>query len=248
MPEGPPPNGEDPIGSDEDIPMPEGLPPGQDQDIPMPHVLSMPPPDAHSMPLPPGIQPSPGSISAPFIPPHFFPQNVPPPPNFIHGMPTPPLGFFPRAIDPGSSQGSFASLPIQSIRGHQSHASLPPKPTFATPASTTAIVSAAPQLRDLKKEATSFVPASLKKKKASTMVASSRINAAPGTGADDDDDEINVAPRPNLLSALQDQFGPGPSVSKATANAIPPRAAAPGKSEDDYARFVEEMGNILPSK
>ena len=122
---------------------------------------------------------------------------------------------------------------------------LPPKPTTEKSAAElgAASVSAAPQLRDLKKEATAFVPTSLKRKKpgASTVV-SSRVDAAPsvGLGADANGPETIGPSRPDLLNALKDQFGPlppgeGPVVKK--------RKNEAGKKEkkDDYEKFVEDV-------
>jgi hypothetical protein len=101
-----------------------------------------------------------------------------------------------------------------------------------------ATVSAAPQLRDFKKEATAFVPTALKRKKLASGPANARVDAAPCLGAspDAEDSEITAA-RPDLLSTLKDRFGPAPTVE-----------APPGKKrkvdvdkKDDYERFVEDV-------
>ena len=76
------------------------------------------------------------------------------------------------------------------------------------------------------------MPTSLKRKK---VAATPKVNAAPSV---ETTDEIEaVAPRPDLLSTLQGQFGPAP----------PEPAAKKAKTgtKDDYAKFVEEMGDIL---
>ncbi|KAF9024109.1 hypothetical protein BDZ89DRAFT_1069359 [Hymenopellis radicata] len=274
MPAGPPPKGEDAIDSDEDIAMPEGPPPGREgePDIPM-----SPPPLPPFPPFPPGaVPPNMYPTAPPFPPPHntFFPPgamlpppppppnfvpNVPPPPpmppNFMSNMLQPPPGFFPRGTRaPGSMQDPLSSIPHQTFQGHRSqppplpHSSLPSKPQF-NPASSQAVaatVSAEPELRNLKKEATSFVPASLKRRKVGTgVVGSSRINAAPGVL--DEEDAAEPA-RPDLLSVLQDQFGSAPTVPRTSGPVSVKPKTDVEKSKDDYAKFVEEMGDILGNK
>ena len=110
---------------------------------------------------------------------------------------------------------------------------MPPKPgsVKSDAISSSATISAEPELRDLKKESTAFMPTSVKRKKAP---ATPKVNAAPSVGTE----EVGpVAPRPDLLSALQEQFGP--------AVPEPPAKKAKMGGKDDYAKFVEEMGDIL---
>lgn len=250
MPEGPPPKPEDAVDSDDDIPMPEGPPPGQElpeqgtsDEVPVnpPLPPMLPPPMLHdfgpSTPFPP-FPPTgfPGYMAPPGVP--------PPPPNFA--MPPPPPGFFPRRQQSTATlQDPLSSIPHQTFQGHRAqvlappHPSLPPKPR--PEASPSAIVSAEPQLRDLKKEATSFVPTSLKRKKVASASASGRINAAPGVG---DVVEGEVSARPDLLSALKGQFGPAPTNNPPAAPSSKGKSAAT-KTKDDYEKFVEEMGGIL---
>lgn len=134
------------------------------------------------------------------------------------------------------------SLPANPIKTSSSSAnpSLPAKPTAAAELAA-ATVFAAPELRDLKKEATSFVPSAVKRKKVTTTDATSKLNAAPvlnspapSAGDDVKTDEVELA-RPDLVSALKMQFGAVP-VPQAT------------KSKSDYDKFVEEMGDILGTK
>jgi hypothetical protein len=95
-----------------------------------------------------------------------------------------------------------------------------------------ATVSAAPQLRDLKKEATAFTPASLKRKKPGPGASSTALNAAPSIASSSGNDQPTLAPvRPDLLGTLEHQFGPPPTKKK--------------DGKDDYEKFVEEMGDIL---
>ena len=151
----------------------------------------------------------------------------PPPSNFI--PPPPPPGFFPRKR-PGPSQDPLSNIPHRTLQGHPS---LPPKPGSAkSDAISSATISAEPELRNLKKESTAFMPTSVKRKRAT---ATPKVNAAPSV---ETTEEVGpVAPRPDLLSTLHDQFGPAPPepVAKKTRTG----------TKDDYAKFVEEMGDIL---
>lgn len=150
-------------------------------------------------------------------------------------------------------QDPLSSIPHQTFQAHrasrfQPHASLPPKPS--TPSNTSAAVSAAatvfaePELRDLKRESTAFVPAALKKKKGSSGAAS-KINAAPSFADESEVGGPEVAPRPDLMSTLMNQFGstPGFGDSKAQPESKPKPAAS--QSKDDYEKFLTEMGDIL---
>lgn len=76
------------------------------------------------------------------------------------------------------------------------------------------------------------MPTSVKRKK---VVAAPKVNAAPSVGTTD---EVGpAAPRPDLLSTLQEQFGPAPPE--------PVAKRAKTGTKDDYTKFVEEMGDIL---
>ena len=144
-------------------------------------------------------------------------------------------------------QDPLASVPHSTYQAHKAnrpslppHPSLPEKPVAAIAAAAT--VSAEPQLRDLKKEATAFVPTALKRKRPTAPGASSaKINAAPALT----DEQHAIEPtlvRPDLLSTLRDQFG-APPVAKADASKNVP--LSPPKKHDDYNKFLEEMDDIL---
>ena len=202
--------------------------------------------------------PPPGFTSAVPPPPPGFPTGsiLPPPPGFQQHMPPPPPGFFPRHQQASPMQDPLSFIPHQTFQAHRPnrnipppspHPSLPLKPS--QPARTAsavelaaATVSAAPELRDFRREATAFMPSSLKRKKAGGATAgSSRVNAAPSLGPGSGDSQTDP-PKPDLLSALKDQFGlvpvPSPSTRAPTTKGGP-------KDKDDYAKFVEEMGDIL---
>ncbi|KAI0347649.1 hypothetical protein BDW22DRAFT_1434034 [Trametopsis cervina] len=218
-------------------------------------VTGIPPPPPPPLPtmnsLPPGIPPPVGFVVptlAPGPPPPGFPHfmNIPPPPPGFAQMPPPPPGFFPRKTQSrGSVQDPLSSIPHQTFQAHrasriQPHPSLPPKPT-APGVSAAATVSAEPELRNLKKESTAFVPAALRKKK-ETVGPTSRVNAAPSVEVADDLAPA-AAPRPDLMSKLKSQFG-------ATSGFAEPKVPSQPKpkvsqSKDDYEKFLAEMGDVL---
>ncbi|KAJ4485693.1 mRNA biogenesis factor-domain-containing protein [Lentinula aciculospora] len=227
---------------------------------------------SESLPPPPPAGFPPGSLPLP-LPMGFpsFPPNLPPPPppptGFQRPMGQAPPGFFPRRDKSASAmQDPLSSLPHQTYQAHRAsqlsgHPSLPAKPgtvgssraSTQSSSSPTALTAAAtvfaePQLRDLKKEATAFVPSALKRKRGGvSSVPTSRVNAAPGVGNDDvdTDSSITAGPaRPDLLSTLRNQFGPAPSVTKSE-QPMKKSKLETSQKKDEYERFVEEIGDIL---
>ena len=93
-------------------------------------------------------------------------------------------------------------------------------------------------MRDLKKESTAFVPASLKRKKAGVIAVAATgggpINAAPSLGPAEAGGPSVGPQRPDLLGTLKGQFGG--SSAKVMDNSKP---------KNDYEKFVEEMGDLL---
>ncbi|KAG6851335.1 hypothetical protein H0H93_005733 [Arthromyces matolae] len=219
-----------------------------------PHSLSVPPPlpsgptSTIAPPPPPGFPPVGFSV-----PPHTsFGYPLPPPPpgfpsgsSFSQHIPPPPPGFFPRRNEPSIQE--YSSVPAaQSPATHTNH---PPVVSHTLPmtkpatskvqgVSAAATVSAEPQLRDFKKEATAFVPTALKRKKPATA-SSSRVNAAPS--AEDETPEHSGPSRPDLVSTLMNKFGAPPSASGSST--VP--TTKPEKKKDDYDKFMEDMGDIL---
>lgn len=98
-----------------------------------------------------------------------------------------------------------------------------------------ATISAAPQLRDLKAEATAFVPTALKRKRGAGAGATAPgINTAPSLGISETHDEPvpSSAARPDLVATLMNQFKSAPETVK---------------EKDDYERFMEELSDIPQS-
>ncbi|KAI6031531.1 WW domain binding protein 11-domain-containing protein [Pisolithus microcarpus] len=190
MPAGPPPG-----SSDDDIPMPEGPPPSVLQN--QGSTLPLPPLPAFVPGLPPPPPPaattvfhstSPSGLCSAAAASSGLCGEFPPPPGLTPPL-APPPGFFPRHS--ATTHDSFSPISHRPRSAVTGRSSLPPKPSTtpvsasltAHAASSSATISAGPQLRDLKKEATAFVPSSLKRKKASGSSATvPRINAAPSVG------------------------------------------------------------------
>ncbi|CAK5266064.1 unnamed protein product [Mycena citricolor] len=248
MPDGPPPDDEE--SDDDDIPMPEGPPPNQS-------VLPMPagPSPAYQVPPPPGFPPNMLPVRPPPPPPGF---PGPPPMNFHpfpgHALPPPPPGFFPGAPMPIPlpPRASLPQKPIPMGSVPAAAASLPAKPVDAIASANlmAATVFAAPELRDFKKEATTFVPANVRKKTAAAASAAaaagpaSKINAAPtvaptaapslpDNSVAEGSSSNSLPARPDLLSSLKGKFG------------LPPPPAKPVKPKDDYEKFVDSVSDIL---
>lgn len=100
-----------------------------------------------------------------------------------------------------------------------------------------ATISAEPQLRDLKKEATIFLPSAMRKRKreVEVMKGIGSINAAPTSGSGDAGDDEGPRERASLMGALQG-VGIGP---------VQPTAPSGGQGKEDYERFKKEMGTFL---
>lgn len=243
-----------------------------------PQGMSLPPPPP---PVFPGIILAPGYPQLPPqgfpVQPNFPPF---PPTGFAQGstfLPAPPPGFFPRRMQSSASmQDPLTSVPHQTFQAHRASqlapphpslpqnpkatqgttlpptsASLPPKPTSAAELAA-ATVFAKPQLRDFKKEATAFVPSTLKRKKAGdagSTTKKSKVDAAPSLGPEtvaDDESKPNpiASARPDLLSVLKGQFGPAPTEGAVESG----KSKQEAKKKDDYEKFVEEMGDLLGPK
>lgn len=216
-----------------------------------------PPPAGFSAPPPPAGFPG-SSMLFPPPPPSGFPP-FPPSGHMSPPMPPPPPGFFPRRSQSASSmQDPLSSVPHQTFQAHRASQIVghpPPRPPtsggvlVSAPKSTlapTSTIEAAPQLRDFKKESTAFVPTALKRKKAgATTGASFKVNAAPTLGAEADSAESELAPiaaRPDLMSTLKDHLG---SAVSTPAHNMQPNSKIPSKQKDDYAKFLDEMGDFL---
>ena len=108
-------------------------------------------------------------------------------------------------------------------------------------------------MRDLRKEATAFVPRGVKRKKAAAPGGVS-INATPGSGEVDEDGDARVVRRNDgggLMGRLKGVFGDMPSGSSPSVSAVPStggtggaKKAAAGGEEDEYQKFLAGLGDI----
>lgn len=100
-----------------------------------------------------------------------------------------------------------------------------------------AVISAEPELRDLKREATAFVPTAVKRRKTTaTQQIKTRMNAAPDS-SHDEGDSFQGPQRPDLVATLR-SAGIGAKVPE---NSL----LAKTKIKDDYDDFLGEVGDIL---
>lgn len=140
---------------------------------------------------------------------------------------------------------------------NKAEANLPPRPTTSFsapirpppsdstgPGTGAGEITAAPVLRDLRKETTVFVPRNLKKKGASSSLAGSggsggRINAAPGAGTiDEEGDEVVVRKTDGgLMGKLKGVLGS--EVGSAVGG-----GGAKASADEDYERFLAGLGDI----
>jgi hypothetical protein len=136
-------------------------------------------------------------------------------------------------------QDPLSSVPHQTFQAHRD-AQILNRALSATLASqatlTAATLSAEPQLRDFKKEATAFVPTSVRRKKPG--VTTPIVNAAPSLGPESAESEAASLSRPDLLNTLKEHFGLVPAQDGS-------KAGSKKAKKDDYEKFVEDMGDIL---
>lgn len=229
------------------VPPPPPLPMGGFSQIPLapppgfPSLpLNMPSPQAAAN-LPPGAIPPP-PFGFPNFPPNFPSSASPTPRGFRgpHAQPFDPLAL-PTVSGPPSRSQVHPSLPKR-----------PPPPSSNTLAlddnSSAATVSAAPELRDFKKEAMSFVPRGIRHK--ALDKGNTGVNAAPST--EDADTEIQDAPRPDLMKTLAAAgiTGRAPATAPEEKQTVPQTTSKPSKGgnkdqQDEYERFMADIGDLI---
>ncbi|KZV96934.1 hypothetical protein EXIGLDRAFT_833209, partial [Exidia glandulosa HHB12029] len=196
----PPPGGPPVVAAPGYVPPPPGGPPG------FAAGFVPPPPPVFA----PGFVPPP----PPGGPPVFAQRFVPPPPPG-HGpgfVPPPPPGFPPGFVPPPASYAPplpYAPRPPPPLP----HKFTPPPSAHLPrrPDAPPATISAEPELRDFKKEATAFVPAALRKGKRK-VASTGGVDAAPavgagaggeGEGGEGDAEGGNGARPPDLVGAVR---------------------------------------------
>ncbi|ORX52472.1 hypothetical protein DM01DRAFT_1336846 [Hesseltinella vesiculosa] len=157
----------------DDIPLPEA-PVDSDEDIDIPLPPGPPPHQPFKDQLP----------SMPVPPPQSVPMHRPPPPPRMPPFRPPPTHYH-------AMHQPWPRPPVRPSYQYQPPiATQPPpfvQPTISKEASTTATISAEPQLRDLQKELVTFVPAALRRKQAKAKQMESLPKGARA-------DNINLAP------------------------------------------------------
>ena len=234
MPAGPPPprlqsveNEEEEDSSEEEdgIVMPKGPPPAPPA---APKAMQQRPPAGPSA----SFRPRPPLPATPAHPP-----RPPMPPSFGTHQARP----MQHALRPGWS------VPPRPYAGSIQPSPAPPSAPGPPPARPPTVISAAPVMRDLKKEATAFVPTALRKKQAAQRAMAAKgglpvaVNAAPGAGAavaatsspgggsEAQDGAEELEARVGLMDTLKPHFGTkvGP------------------ESNDDYRNFLGELDDLL---
>ncbi|KAA1066617.1 hypothetical protein PGT21_034471 [Puccinia graminis f. sp. tritici] len=263
LPEGSPPASE---SEDDEIPLPDGPPPPKPLHKPRSdQLLSRPTAFSENIRIQ-GHHPHSGlAQSAPYFPPPISLVPGLPPPPMIAGMsmrsfplgpnglplPPPPINHFHSLPPPPTSANlpakpELAAGPLKGVPTPGA-ATPAPKPTIQASATVTAL----PQLRDLKREATSFVPAAIRKKRKELdrraglagLGDGNRIQAAPSSldpaGEDPSESKEPKQVTTTLLAALKrDGVVSDTPVLKGPVGTV-------GAEKDDYEKFVESLGDVL---
>jgi hypothetical protein len=259
MPDGPPPGSDAGSDDSDDIPLPEGPPPPKS--LPTPPL----PPGPSRLPYRPPF-PGQGQQQYQAQHPQFMPQPMGMPfrppmqqPGFRPVRPPIPRDQVPNIQDP------LSDGPAQTYQGHriQQHA-LPVRPTsttsstlppntsitssnIASTSTATAEISAAPVMRDLRKEAVAFVPRGVKRKQAKVESAGVElINAAPGQGVvDEDGDEVRKKRMEEggggLMGKLKGVLGSS-GMGKEKEEKVMGKGGSAG--DDDYQDFLKGLGEL----
>lgn len=121
-------------------------------------------------------------------------------------------------------------------------------PGDAAPVPAAAVIEAAPQIRDLRKEAAAFVPRAAKKKK--TVASAIQVNAAPPP----DDDPAMANEEPSLVSEDKEEVKPPAPVYNPAAGGLmgklsgilgsAPASRTTDKPKDDYQSFLAGLDNL----
>ncbi|GAA6000297.1 hypothetical protein JCM10207_007946 [Rhodosporidiobolus poonsookiae] len=202
-------------------------------------------------PAPPSLPPPPGAPTGPRNP--RLPARPPPPPTHMQD----PLneGGPNRAFQQGRVAGPVQPDASTASSSSDATVSAAPSPFMAIPgaaaaaASAGATISAAPQLRDLKKEATAFVPMAMRRKQAQqkaqlAKVGLSAVNAAPAGSAEGGEAGAEPVERgKSLLEAMRER-GIGAAGAGVTGQAQQAQASRRA-GDEDYARFEQEMKDFL---
>jgi hypothetical protein len=165
---------------------------------------------------------------------------------------------------PPTIQDPLSDAPTQTYQGHRlAKHDLPARPP-TDPANgsntnanaiaslpvgpATGEISAAPVMRDLRKEAVAFVPRGVKRKKAGQSGVVGSINAAPGGGEiDEDGDEVRksgVEVGGGLMGKLKGVLATSGVGAAAGKGDVVKSRTAVGGGDDDYQEFLKGLGEL----
>jgi len=178
-----------------------------------------------------------------------YPPNVRPP----IGMPIPPNGMIPMNIPPNAPIRGMPNRPIPmnhpphpnkayNPAGPQGHINTPSthnheaasKKSTSAPTPAAAVISAAPQLRDLQKELTTLVPSSLRRRGQTTHHKSSRKSTTNPVKP-----TINLAPEFDENGQMKT-----PSVPKINKPNENDTTKSSNNNDDDYEAFMKEISEL----
>ncbi|KAI8620873.1 hypothetical protein BC830DRAFT_409902 [Chytriomyces sp. MP71] len=254
-PNPPPPR---PIASAHPVPLQSTIPMGYPPLFP-PAPMGMPP-LGFPLAAPPGFPPT-------FPPPPFFPPHMPPPPipagmppAFPPAMPPyipPPHSHYHPYPPPHARQRPPPPPPPRRYQHHHDAAgnapqfnvraeiarnlSLPPKPAVAVGvgpmSSGPVVISAEPQMRDLQKELTQFVPSRVLKKRgasgAGVAAGAGPVKAIRSGGKL----VVNAAPDVGDIGDAEEETNLG------RINRGPETIATPVQDDEEYSAFMKEIGS-----
>jgi hypothetical protein len=194
-----------------------------------------------------------GSNHMPLPPPGFFPNNY----NNNNGRPPHfQPGFRPPQNRPGiMHQDPLSDIPHSTFQAHRiakqeggATTGEQAGPGDAAPVPAAAVIEAAPQIRDLRKEAAAFVPRAAKKKK--TVASAIQVNAAPPPG----DNPAMANEEPSMVSEDKEEVKPPAPVYNPAAGGLmgklsgilgsAPASRTTDKPKDDYQSFLAGLDNL----
>ncbi|CAO1619770.1 unnamed protein product [Sympodiomycopsis kandeliae] len=256
MPTGPPPPtandgkesssiSDDDSSSDDDIMMPAGPPPASHtpapSDLPPPGGYTGPPPS-----IPNGFRPRPPAAGIQYpharpphqqFPPHHQQYPPPPPHQYHHPRPPPRPSLQPRPPPNAPKGPSSSSKPkpatITAAPQPASAATITAAPQPASASAGRATISSAPQLRNLQKEAVTFLPPSIRKQKALAKgkakiagLGARGVVANPEVEGDEPDEDDGQIQESTTVPPPQSQNSPTPPPA-ASASSEPIAVSAP---------------------
>lgn len=188
----------------------------------------------------------------PLPPPGFFPNQRPP-----YGRP----GFQPPHNRPNVMQNDpLSNVPHQTFQAHRQakqdgEVALPEKQTASasTPIPVSAVIEAAPQIRDFRKESAAFVPRAAKKKKVAMEINAAPASAATAQGEPTSEEGpgetapgLNAAPASDVPQVAAYNPAAGGLLGRLSGILGPAKASnkSAEKPSDDYKAFLDGLSDM----